>query len=63
MEEKEPLMFSFGIVGVEDSSGRLDFKVRIINRGIQDEVIITKLRTWLKAAEDIYSDKFKEDFF
>jgi len=62
MEEKEPLMFPFGIVAVENPPGKLDFKVKIINKGIQDEVVIIKMRTWIKQAEEIYSEKFKNDF-
>lgn len=61
MAEKEPLMFSFEIVALEKISGYYDFKVQFFNTGIQNEVIITKMRAWLKGAENDYFEQFKKD--
>ncbi len=61
MEEKERLVFSFEIVGVDTPNG-VDFKVRMFNQGVPEEMVITKMRMWLRGAEQAYFEYFKKDF-
>ncbi len=59
--EKEQVIFSFEIIGVDTPSG-VDFKIRLYNKGVPDDTVITKMRMWLKGAEQNYFNEFKKDF-
>lgn len=61
MEEKEPIIFSLDLVGMETPGG-IDFKVRMVNTGVPEEIVMTKIKMWLKGAEQAYFEYFKKDF-
>ena len=44
-----------------DTPHGVDFKVRIFNQGVPDETVLTKMRMWLKGAEQEYFEYFKRD--
>ena len=62
MERKKegPLGFIFAIRPIEDNEGNvIDWHAQFENLGVQEEIVLTMVRHWLRAAEDKY---FNERF-
>ena len=61
-EEKipeKPVVFAFAIREARDSQGNLiGYRVQSKNEGVADEFVITMMRTWLRAEEDSYHERF-----
>jgi len=58
----EELGFALGIKPqVNEKGEEIGFELKSGNNGLPDEVVITLVKHWLKAVEDNYHQKFKQD--